>query len=124
MTIQSKTSARGAISSIFGTVNSTAQTITSVFDTANESVGMLSAYVDVAAKKQRDAHKVDLHTSRKVLMERVAMEEAERRVDIMLRHRSTIRSSLRRIPTSKLCSQSSTDCCGSSLGVSRSKQVR
>lgn len=85
---KSQASARGAVSSVFGTITSTAQAVTSLFDTANESVGMAAAYVETAAKKQRDSHKVDLHTSRKVLMERVAMEEAERRVDIQ-KFRST-----------------------------------
>jgi len=82
MSINTKNSARGALSSILGTISTTAGAVTNLVDTGNQSIGMLAAYVDTAAAKQRDSHKVERHVSRKILMEEVASAEAERRVEI------------------------------------------
>lgn len=75
--------ARTALSSLFGTVNSTAITLTETVATIGTAVGMANSYITLQAEKQKLDHKVERAVYKNVLIENAAMQEAERKKSIL-----------------------------------------
>lgn len=73
---------RLALSSILGTVQTTAATATNLIGAANDGVGMLNKFVSDAAHQQRIDSTVEMHSYKAKAVERMAKETTERAVDI------------------------------------------
>ena len=83
--------ARLTMGAVFGTVASTAATVTGLLDSINAGAGMLNDYVTNAAEAQRMNIKADNAILKKVIIERISMEQMERRITI---NKTTSKSAL------------------------------
>lgn len=76
------TTARLTLGAVLGTVGSTANTITGVLDSINAGASMLNDYVSNAAETQRLNIKADTKVLKKTIIERISLEQMERRINI------------------------------------------
>lgn len=74
--------ARLTLGAVLGTVGSTAATITGVLDTVNTGAQMINDYVSNAAENQRLNMKADKIVVKKTIIERMALEQMNRRIEI------------------------------------------
>ena len=72
--------ARLTMGAVFGTVASTAATVTGLLDSVNAGAGMLNDYVNNAADSQRLNIIADKAVLKDVIIERISMEQMERRI--------------------------------------------
>jgi hypothetical protein len=76
------TTARLTLGAVLGTIGSTASTVTGVLDSINTGAGMLNDYVTNAAENQRLNMKADKVVTKKTIIERMALEQMNRRIEI------------------------------------------
>lgn len=84
-------SIRLTLGTVFGTVASTAATVTGLLDSVNAAAGMANDFVANAAEAQRKNIKADNAVLKKVIIERISMEQMERRIEI---NKATSKSAL------------------------------
>lgn len=77
------TSAGSSVTALLGTVNNAATSVSSIFTTATKSVGMLDKFVSDAAERQEIRSVVDMNDFATKLAEEKAMEEAQRKLEVL-----------------------------------------
>lgn len=68
--------------SVLGTVEKAATTLTSTIDVLSTGVGMINARVQQAAEAQRKTLLIEAETEDEEILDRVSLEQAQRRVQI------------------------------------------
>jgi hypothetical protein len=75
-------SARQTVGTVFGTINTAAETVSTVLNTATKSVGMLDRFVSDASEKQIIRSVVDMDDFERMLLEEKSAEQAGRTVQV------------------------------------------